>query len=161
MHFIINWILEGAGFLGAAMFGVSRVSQPPYCETCGAWCKAVGEICTFQPGHSTEIKKALENKDFAVLEQIGRAPSNGRFWNRLDLQVCAGCGDRMPELMRVGFTHHPGFGGKLHILPVIAQKLYQHRFEAVFVEVQFQRPWALLILMRSSGEMDRRLPVYL
>ncbi len=99
----VVWVMEATGFLIAAMVGVSRVQMPPYCEVCGAWCRDIGEICTFQPGHSTQIKKALESKDFTVIEQFGPAPRNSRFWNRLDLQMCAGCGaTNMVTLVVVG-----------------------------------------------------------
>jgi hypothetical protein len=116
----IAWILEAGFIVGAAVvLALQAMQQATYCESCDRFAKITPGVCyagagqappitdkaafkSYQKGlkqQGAELKRHLENKDLAFLEQLGAVQLDAIAWYQLDLVSCPQC--NMTNTLRV------------------------------------------------------------
>lgn len=78
-------------WLGVTLGYIAGYTEP-FCEACGRWCEKTDAGARVAAGDSDEIKRRLETKDTAFLEQLGAPTADATAWVRMDLWSCTGCG---------------------------------------------------------------------
>lgn len=85
------WLVEAGGIAGiATWYPTKKLAEMPFCEACGEWGKT-RPLASLAAGDPARLKTALEGKEFAALEQLGRSPVAARSWTQVTLQGCAAC----------------------------------------------------------------------
>jgi hypothetical protein len=90
MILALIWLAEAGLLLGIPVkMALRAVRESPFCEKCNRWC-ATREILSFRPGDRETVVRRLEARDFAVLEELGKAPKATHYW-KVAFQGCPDC----------------------------------------------------------------------
>lgn len=87
----IIWLAEAGCLLAIPIvMGWRTVKESPFCEHCQRWC-GIREILNFNPGDKAKVIARLEQKDFSVLTELGKASPNAMHFWHATFQGCPDC----------------------------------------------------------------------
>ena len=92
------WAVEALTVLAVATVLPYRMLRLlAFCDACGRWCHYRQGLLSISygsgdQGDEHELRTRLEQKDFAVLEEYGKADMDSSRRFRIDLQHCLACG---------------------------------------------------------------------
>ncbi|HWE96879.1 MAG TPA: hypothetical protein VG269_23160 [Tepidisphaeraceae bacterium] len=86
------WLVEAAAIFGVA-FVVARHVQTdvPFCESCNAWCGPGVKVRSMPWGDAEELKRRMENKDWAYFDMVGDRDESAGSWFAVIHHGCSFC----------------------------------------------------------------------
>jgi hypothetical protein len=91
----IIWIAEAVTIFVCSLMAAKLVSDTPFCESCGNWCKkkAIGtEIRLLSREQAAEDATRIASGDFAVIAARGMCPVGDAEWIGFEVYRCENCG---------------------------------------------------------------------
>jgi hypothetical protein len=88
------WLAEAVVFCGTTFFAALGDGwSEAFCDRCRVWCKTQIDVARLAVHPHDQVRRELEAKDLAAIEQRGASAAGAQKYLRVDLESCPRCGE--------------------------------------------------------------------